>query len=259
MAQAQPPSRGLCVLTTVRSQIFIKSSAGSERFEADAAESVEDLKLKLCERTGLKGPEITYNGRVLEDVCTLGDYDVAEEATLEAFVPMLGGKQHGSLARAGKVRGQTPKVEKQDKKKKVTGRAKRRIQYNRRFVNAVCLMIAIGGLGQGGGACVCVCREGRGCVGVEYSWRSLLSKGRNLYVCTCACASMWLSVHPPHRQECILWVQCSWPFARHAVSHSVFVFILSSILQLARRVCAWSSWGGCISTRAGFSLLSVCC
>jgi len=29
------------------------------------------------------------------------------------------------------VRGQTPKVEKQDKKKKKTGRAKRRIQYNR--------------------------------------------------------------------------------------------------------------------------------
>ena len=47
------------------------------------------------------------------------------------------GKVHGSLARAGKVRGQTPKVEKQDKKKKVTGRAKRRIQYNRRFVNTV--------------------------------------------------------------------------------------------------------------------------
>jgi Ribosomal protein S30 len=31
------------------------------------------------------------------------------------------GKVHGSLARAGKVKGQTPKVEKVDKKKKVTG------------------------------------------------------------------------------------------------------------------------------------------
>ena len=39
--------------------------------------------------------------------------------------------------RAGKVRGQTPKVAKQDKKKHKTGRAKRRIQYNRRFVNVV--------------------------------------------------------------------------------------------------------------------------
>lgn len=47
------------------------------------------------------------------------------------------GKVHGSLARAGKVKHQTPKVEKQEKKKKKTGRAKRRIQYNRRFVNVV--------------------------------------------------------------------------------------------------------------------------
>jgi len=45
------------------------------------------------------------------------------------------GKVHGSLARAGKVRGQTPKVSKQEKKKVVVGRAKKRLQYNRRFVN----------------------------------------------------------------------------------------------------------------------------
>ena len=51
---------------------------------------------------------------------------------------LLGGKVHGSLARAGKVKGQTPKVAKQeDKKKKKTGRCKRRIQYNRRFSTAV--------------------------------------------------------------------------------------------------------------------------
>ena len=41
------------------------------------------------------------------------------------------------MARAGKVKGQTPKVEAEEKKKKKTGRAKRRIQYNRRFVNVV--------------------------------------------------------------------------------------------------------------------------
>ncbi|CAG8683157.1 3006_t:CDS:2, partial [Acaulospora colombiana] len=37
---------------------------------------------------------------------------------------------HGSLARAGKVRSQTPKVEKQEKKKTPKGRAKKRIIYN---------------------------------------------------------------------------------------------------------------------------------
>merc|ERR1739838_115018 len=47
---------------------------------------------------------------------------------------LLGGKVHGSLARAGKVKGQTPKVEAEEKKKKKPGRAARRAQYNRRFV-----------------------------------------------------------------------------------------------------------------------------
>ncbi|KAI8322109.1 ribosomal protein S30 [Martensiomyces pterosporus] len=45
------------------------------------------------------------------------------------------GKVHGSLARAGKVKSQTPKVEAQEKSKKVTGRALKREKYNRRFVN----------------------------------------------------------------------------------------------------------------------------
>ena len=47
------------------------------------------------------------------------------------------GKVHGSLARAGKVRGQTPKVAKQEKSKRPKGRAWKRTQYNRRFVTAV--------------------------------------------------------------------------------------------------------------------------
>ncbi|KAJ6257258.1 40S ribosomal protein S30-B [Drechslerella dactyloides] len=42
---------------------------------------------------------------------------------------------HGSLARAGKVKSQTPKVEPQEKKKTPKGRAKKRILYTRRFVN----------------------------------------------------------------------------------------------------------------------------
>ncbi|OTB04643.1 hypothetical protein M426DRAFT_58234 [Hypoxylon sp. CI-4A] len=45
------------------------------------------------------------------------------------------GKVHGSLARAGKVKSQTPKVEKQEKSKTPKGRAKKRLTYTRRFVN----------------------------------------------------------------------------------------------------------------------------
>ena len=40
------------------------------------------------------------------------------------------------MARAGKVRNQTPKVEKTERaKKRLAGRAKKRLQYKRRIVN----------------------------------------------------------------------------------------------------------------------------
>ncbi len=44
---------------------------------------------------------------------------------------------HGGLARAGKVRGQTPKVDPTVKAKEKRGRALKRIQYNKRFFSAV--------------------------------------------------------------------------------------------------------------------------
>ncbi len=50
-------------------------------------------------------------------------------------ISLLQGKVHGSLARAGKVKSQTPKVEKTEKPKKPKGRAYKRLLYTRRFVN----------------------------------------------------------------------------------------------------------------------------
>ncbi|XP_037761418.1 40S ribosomal protein S30-like [Chelonia mydas] len=70
-----------------------------------------------------------------EDESLIGQCGISEFTTMEVAACMLGGKVHGSLARAGKVRGQTPKVAKQEKT--TTGCAKRRMQYNRRFVNIV--------------------------------------------------------------------------------------------------------------------------
>ncbi|KAJ2725613.1 40S ribosomal protein S30 [Coemansia sp. Benny D115] len=56
-------------------------------------------------------------------------------AAFTSTMVMVVGKVHGSLARAGKVKGQTPKVAPQEKAKKKTGRACKREKYIRRFVN----------------------------------------------------------------------------------------------------------------------------
>ena len=53
----------------------------------------------------------------------------------EHILTTVQGKVHGSLARAGKVKSQTPKVEKQEKPKQPKGRAYKRLLYTRRFVN----------------------------------------------------------------------------------------------------------------------------
>jgi small subunit ribosomal protein S30e len=76
--------------------------------------------------------------KFLASLINSSDYNIQKESTLHLVLRLRGGgKVHGSLARAGKVRNQTPKKEKAEKKKVVKGRAKKRIQYNRRFVNVV--------------------------------------------------------------------------------------------------------------------------
>lgn len=119
-------------------QLFVRAQE-LHTLEVTSQETVTQIKAHVASLEGI-APEdqvVLLAGSPLEDEATLGQCGVEALTTLEVAGRMLGGKVHGSLARAGKVRGQTPKVAKQEKKKKKTGRAKRRMQYNRRFVNVV--------------------------------------------------------------------------------------------------------------------------
>merc|ERR1712142_1177557 len=104
-----------------------------EENEAEVT-TMSEIAEAVAEREGAEDVLLYVNGRPLDMEMAAADL---QNCTVDVSVPLKGGKVHGSLARAGKVRGQTPKVEAQEKKKKKTGRAKRRIQYNRRFVNVV--------------------------------------------------------------------------------------------------------------------------
>ncbi|XP_012685105.3 ubiquitin-like protein FUBI [Clupea harengus] len=119
-------------------QLFLRAQ-NTHTLEVTGQETVHDLKahVQTLEGISVEDQVLLLAGTPLEDSTALLECGVTEHSTLDVVARLLGGKVHGSLARAGKVRGQTPKVDKQEKKKKKTGRAKRRIQYNRRFVNVV--------------------------------------------------------------------------------------------------------------------------
>ncbi|CDP14733.1 unnamed protein product [Coffea canephora] len=89
-----------------------------------------------CTKLKLLGPKPDESCSSSRHDSLVADLSAAAAAEAEE-AELAMGKVHGSLARAGKVRGQTPKVAKQDKKKKPRGRAHKRMQYNRRFVTAV--------------------------------------------------------------------------------------------------------------------------
>ncbi|KZS08221.1 Ribosomal protein S30 [Daphnia magna] len=128
-----------CLLTDKvkisRMQLTIRGQ-NTHLLECTGSESIAELKSKIAVLENLPVSELRLFsvGAPLADEINIS---TLTSATVDVTVPLLGGKVHGSLARAGKVKHQTPKVDKQEKKKKKTGRAKRRVQYNRRFVNVV--------------------------------------------------------------------------------------------------------------------------
>ena len=55
---------------------------------------------------------LSFNGTLLHKEQTVEQYELLSGSRVDATVKLFGGKVHGSLARAGKVKGQTPKVRK---------------------------------------------------------------------------------------------------------------------------------------------------
>merc|ERR1711973_385304 len=124
--------------TNYKMQIFV-SGAKTDIYDVSPSIKVGDLKDLIEFRSGVacENQVLTFAGRPLQDEKTLSEGELQEASTIYLGERLHGGKVHGSLARAGKVKGQTPKVDAQEKKKPKTGRAKRRQQYNSRFVNVV--------------------------------------------------------------------------------------------------------------------------
>ena len=115
---------------------FTVRSVSNHMYNSNDGDKAGVLKTWISNLENLPEADVTLycQGKPVGDNDMLASLPVH---ILDVNVGLKGGKVHGSLARAGKVKGQTPKVDKQEKKKTVVGRARRRIQYNRRFVNVI--------------------------------------------------------------------------------------------------------------------------
>merc|ERR1739844_888033 len=108
-------------LKKIKMQLFVRGYLNVHTVDVTGFESVEALKNHVCQLEGIDEVDnqiLNLNGSPLIEDEPLAACGLSELATIEMTSRLLGGKVHGSLARAGKVKGQTSKVEKQEKKKK---------------------------------------------------------------------------------------------------------------------------------------------
>merc|ERR1712203_972893 len=81
---------------------------GTHVLDVAPTANVEALRaqLSLLEGVDAEQPNLFCSGAPLEDEVSLA---FLENQAVDLTIPLKGGKVHGSLARAGKVRGQTPR------------------------------------------------------------------------------------------------------------------------------------------------------
>ncbi|VCW69237.1 unnamed protein product, partial [Gulo gulo] len=99
-------------------QLFV-SAQELHTLKVTSQETVIQIKAHVASLKGM-APEdqiIPLPGMPLEDKATISQCGVEVLTTLEVASCGLGGEVHSSLADAGKIRGLTPKVAKQEKMK----------------------------------------------------------------------------------------------------------------------------------------------
>ncbi|GLV31467.1 Ribosomal protein S30 [Carabus blaptoides fortunei] len=96
-----------CVVDANKMQLHIRGQ-NQHVLECQGEELISQIKARIAalENIGSEDFCLFASGAPVSDDSPVSEFAAT---SLELTVPLLGGKVHGSLARAGKVKGQTPK------------------------------------------------------------------------------------------------------------------------------------------------------
>ncbi|CAF0795879.1 unnamed protein product [Rotaria sordida] len=120
-------------------QIFVRGTAKLLAFDVEKDDTIQDVYEYIAQESGYAINDIllSLHGTPLNNEQTIEEFDLVSGTIIDVNVKLLGGKTHGRINHAGKVKNQTPKVPQTEKPKKKTGRARRREQYAQRFTSKV--------------------------------------------------------------------------------------------------------------------------
>ena len=86
-------------------QLLVKTVSGRTlALEVQPSETVEDVKMMLQEKENIDyyNQRMVFAGKELEDSQTIGDYNIAEDATVEVLFKLAGGVIEPTLAALAK-------------------------------------------------------------------------------------------------------------------------------------------------------------
>merc|ERR1711939_364691 len=100
------------ILSSISMQLFIRNAAKLLALNVEQEDTILDVYEYVAQESGCEMNDLllSYHGTLLNNEQTIGEVTFVPGTVLDAAIKVRGGKTHGRINNAGKVKNATPKV-----------------------------------------------------------------------------------------------------------------------------------------------------